>query len=166
MPTVTLAAVAATVGLGAAIDMRTGRIPNAITVTASAVGLVMAAAGWSGLSVRASLAGLAAGMLLMLPGHLLGRTGGGDVKLFAALGAMLGPGAIFVAFLYTAICGGVLALVYAALRGRLQATLSGAGRLLVTPSAAKAEIEAPARRNAFPYGPAIAAGTMLVVLGF
>jgi Flp pilus assembly protein protease CpaA len=94
-------------------------------------------------------------MLLMLPGHLLGRTGGGDVKLFAALGAMLGPGQIFLAFLYTAICGGVLALAYAAMRGRLQTTLAGTGRLLVRPAQAKTEIEAPSR--SFPWA-AIAAG--------
>lgn len=162
----TLAAVAATAGLSAAIDLRTRRIPNAITVSAAAFGILMAAAGTSGLSVPASLAGFALGMLLMLPGHILGRTGGGDVKLFAALGAMLGPGRIVAAFLYTAICGGVLALLFAAMRGRLHATLAGTGRLIVRPAQTKTEIEAPARDNTFPYGPAIAAGALLVALGF
>jgi prepilin peptidase CpaA len=167
MPTATVIAVAATAALSAAIDVRTRRIPNAITLSAACLGLVLAAIGWSRLSIGASLAGFAIGMLLMLPGHMLGRTGGGDVKLFAALGTMLGPSAIFVAFLYTAICGGVLALGYAAVRGRLQATLSGTGRLIVKPSSdTKTEIEAPARGNTFPYGPAIAAGVMLVALGF
>jgi prepilin peptidase CpaA len=163
---ITLLCVAATAGLSAAIDVKTRRIPNAITITAASLGVVMAAAGMNGLSVRASLAGFAVGMLLMLPGHVLGRTGGGDVKLFAALGAMLGPRAIFTAFLYTAICGGVLALGFAVIRGRLHATLAGTRRLIVQPGAAKAEIEAPSRGNTFPYGPAIAAGALLVALGF
>jgi Flp pilus assembly protein protease CpaA len=88
------------------------------------------------------------------------------VKLCAALCAMLGPGPIFIGFLYTAICGGVLALIYATVRGRLQATLAGTGRLIVQPAETKSEIEAPARGNAFPYGPAIAAGVMLVALGY
>ena len=166
MPPVTLIAVAATAVLSAAIDLRTRRIPNVITMSAAGLGLLMAAAGWSGISVGAALGGFAVGMLCMLPGHLLGRTGGGDVKLFAALGAMLGPDRIFIAFLYTAICGGLLAVVYAVLRGRLHATLSRTGRLIVRPSEAKTEIEAPMRGNTFPYGPAIAAGAMLVALGF
>jgi prepilin peptidase CpaA len=163
---VTLFSVATTAGLSAAIDLRTRRIPNVVTVSAAGGGVVLAATGVSGLTLVASLAGFAVGMLLMLPGHLLGRTGGGDVKLFAALGAMLGPRHIFTAFLYTAICGGVLAIVYAAWRGRLQATFAGLGRLLVRPGDTKSEIEAPSRGNAFPYGPAIAAGALLVALGF
>ena len=68
----------------------------------------------SGHSIGAALAGLALGFALMLPGHLFGATGAGDVKLFAAMGTLLGPGAIFNAFLYTAIAGGLLALVVAA----------------------------------------------------
>jgi prepilin peptidase CpaA len=166
MPTATLVAVAVTAGLSAAIDLRTRRIPNVVTLSASGVALVMAATGVSGLSVGSALAGFIAGMLLMLPGHLLGRTGGGDVKLFAALGAMLGPSAIFIGFLYTAICGGLLALVYATLRGRLRTTLAGTGRLIVKPAETKSEIEAPSRGNTFPYGPAIAAGVLLVALGY
>jgi prepilin peptidase CpaA len=128
--------------------------------------VVLAATGSSGLTVGQALAGFAIGMLLMLPGHVLGRTGGGDVKLLAALGAMLGPHQIVFAFLYTAICGGLFAVGCAAYRGRLAATLAGTGRLIVRPLEAKSEIEAAARENRFPYGPAIAAGTMLAALGF
>ena len=59
----------------------------------------------------------------MLPGYLLGATGAGDVKLMAAVGALLGPDGILWAFLYTTIAGGAIALVIAAWRGRLQTTL-------------------------------------------
>ena len=47
----------------------------------------------------------------MLPGHLIGATGAGDVKLFAAAGALIGPAHILTAFIYTALAGGVLAIV-------------------------------------------------------
>ena len=49
----------------------------------------------------------------MLPGRLFGATGGGDVKLMAALGTLLGPPQIVVAFVVGAIAGGVLAVGHA-----------------------------------------------------
>ena len=44
-------------------------------------------------------------------GTSLGATGAGDVKLFAAIGTLLGPVPMRTAFLYTAIAGGALALL-------------------------------------------------------
>ena len=67
----------------------------------------------SGISVGASLAGMVAGLLLMLPGHALGATGAGDVKLMAAVGAVVGIHVIVNAFLFTALAGGVLAVAVA-----------------------------------------------------
>lgn len=103
----TLAAGAAT---AAAIDLRTRRVPNPLTALLATIGVALAATGISGLTVGASLTGLVLGLALMLPGHLFGATGAGDVKLFAAFGALLGPAPILTAFVYTALAGGVLAL--------------------------------------------------------
>ena len=94
-----LLAVAGGAGAGALIDLRTRRIPNAISVGLAALGVVLAAGGASGTSVASSLAGFFAGLLLMMPGHLLGATGAGDVKLFAAVGAVVGLERIVGAFL-------------------------------------------------------------------
>ena len=66
----------------------------------------------------------------MLPGHIFGATGAGDVKLLAAAGALLGPTDTIYAFLYTAIAGGVLALLVAVARRRLTQTIGTAGRLI------------------------------------
>jgi prepilin peptidase CpaA len=41
----------------------------------------------------------------------MGGMGAGDAKLMGAIGAMIGPKGVFVAFLYTAIAGGVYALI-------------------------------------------------------
>ena len=60
---------------------------------------------------------------MMLPGHVFGATGAGDVKLFAAAGTLLGSGRIVTAFLFVAIAGGVLAVVIAIRRGRLGRTM-------------------------------------------
>ena len=149
----------------AAIDLKTRRVPNALTLSLAVAGLAVAAAGIGRVSLAGSLAGLAIGVVLMLPGHLLGATGAGDVKLFGASGALLGPAAIVVAFIYTAIAGGALAIVVALGRGRLQRTLGGAARLVATGAANAGEIEAATENNRFPYAPAIAIGAIAAAIG-
>jgi prepilin peptidase CpaA len=150
----------------AAIDLKTRRIPNALTFGSAAFGFAMAGTGASGLSLWSALAGCALGLALMLPGHALGGTGAGDVKLVAALGAIVGPGRIVATFLYSAIAGGILALGYAWMRGRLAPTVRGASRIAVGDEQARLQVRQTTRDNRFPYAPAIAAGSLLAVLGF
>ena len=90
---------------------------------------MLAATGASGISLTSSLFGFFLGFLLMLPGHVLGATGAGDVKLFAAAGAVVGAGQIVPAFLMTAIAGGLLAVGIAWWRGRLLRTFRLTARL-------------------------------------
>ena len=94
----------------------------------------------------------------MLPGHVIGKTGAGDVKLFAALGTLLGPTHIVVAFLYTAIAGGLLAIVVAVGRRRLRETVVRTAALVSTGGNNVAQIEHPSADNRFAYAPAIAVG--------
>ena len=157
-------ALAAGVLVATVIDIRTRRIPNELTAAMAGVGVGLAASGWSGLSLGASLAGFVVGLLLMLPGHALGATGAGDVKLMAAIGALVGPGMVVNAFLFTAVAGGVLAVIVAIRRRRLGATVAGAGRLIATPAEVKQQIGSAAPSSRFAYGPAIAVGSMLAAL--
>lgn len=147
------------------IDLRTRRIPNVASIAVAGAGLGLSAIGASGHSVPAAVAGLGLGFLLMLPGHLLGGTGAGDVKYFAATGTLLGPGAVVSAFLYTAIAGGVLAFAIALRRRRLAEAANGVVALVATGGSSASEIESPDRHNRFAYAPAIAAGTLLAALG-
>ena len=160
--------VAVTVAVGvlaaAAVDLRTRRIPNELTAAIAGIGIGLAATGVSGLTVWASLLGFVIGFALMMPGHLLGATGAGDVKLMAAIGAAVGPAVVVSAFLFTAIAGGVLAVLVAMKRRRLAATFEGAGRLIAAPAGAKHEIRSAGVANRFAYGPAIAAGSILATL--
>ena len=159
-----LAVLAAGVGTGAFIDLRTRRVPNVLTFTLAAAGVACAVAGLNNLSVAASLVGFALGLALMLPGYAFGATGAGDVKLLAAVGALIGPAAVAAAFLYSAITGGILALVIAQRRRRLSATLLSTGRLIAKADNA-AQIEHPHADNRFAYAPAIAIGSLLAALG-
>jgi prepilin peptidase CpaA len=162
---IVLATLAVGAGIAAVIDLRTRRVPNPLTATLALLGVAFGALGIGGLTVGASLAGLVIGLALMLPGHLFGATGAGDVKLFAAAGALIGPVPIAIAFFYTALAGGLLALVVAFRRQRLQRTLGGAARLISTAAASSNAIASPLENNRFAYAPAIAVGTLIAALG-
>jgi prepilin peptidase CpaA len=136
---VTDVAVASCSLTAAAIDLRTRRVPNALTGIAAATGIALALTGAGRVGVVGAIAGCVIGLVLMLPGYLFGATGGGDVKLLAALGTLLGPERTLFAFFGMAIGGGLIALAVAAYRRRL-------------------------RHEMFAYAPAIAIGAMFAVL--
>jgi prepilin peptidase CpaA len=158
---IALAAVSAGTLAAALIDLRTRRVPNGLTMGMAAAGVLLAAAGGGRVTLGASIAGCVLGAVLMLPGHVFGATGAGDVKLLAASGALLGPALTWRAFLATAIAGGVLAVIVARRRGRLRATLGSTGRFVAGGGADA--VEDPAADNRFAYAPAIAAGVLTVV---
>lgn len=148
-----------------AIDLRTRRVPNAVTLSIAATGMALAATGLGRVGLAASVGGCLAGLVLMMPGHLWGATGGGDVKLMAALGTLLGPRGILAAFIAAAIAGGALALIVAARRGRVGQTCGAAARVIATAGANAPDIEDPRSHNRFAYAPAIAIGATLAALG-
>jgi prepilin peptidase CpaA len=140
------------------------RVPNPLTIGIAALGIALAATRVNNIGVLSALAGFAVGLALMLPGHFIGATGAGDVKLLAALGTLLGPSRIGWAFLYTAIAGGVIAVVIAIRRRRLDETLERAATLVYTGGGNVAEIEAASNDNRFAYAPAIAIGSIVAAL--
>jgi len=105
------AAIGGLAAFAAGCDVRTGRIPNALTFGAAAAGFTFSAvhAGPGGLAT--SLLGCLAGLALFLPLFVLRGMGGGDVKLLAAIGAWLGPTGALQAAIWASLAGGVLALV-------------------------------------------------------
>jgi prepilin peptidase CpaA len=147
------------------IDLRSRRVPNLLTMPLLCAGLLLAATGASGLTVADAILGCLVGLGLMLPLHVLGGTGAGDVKLLAAFGAFLGPAGVLGAFIRMTIIGGVIALAVAMQRGRLRETLSGAALLVARVDGVATALEHPATNNKFPYAPAVAIGAGLVALG-
>ena len=98
-------------------DVRTRRIPNRLTFPAAALGLVAATVAHGGPGAIASAAGLVVGLALFFPLFFLKGLGAGDVKLMGALGAWLGTSVVFGVAFYTALAGGLLALVLIAAHG-------------------------------------------------
>jgi prepilin peptidase CpaA len=158
------AALAAGVCGATVVDIRTRRIPNALTASMAGVGIGLAASGISGVSLTAAVVGFVLGLVLMLPGHALGATGAGDVKLMAAVGAIVGPAVVVKAFLFSAVAGGVLAVIVATRRKRLGATFAGTARMIAAPVDARQEIQSATSASRFAYGPAIAIGSVLAAL--
>ncbi|MFO7982316.1 MAG: A24 family peptidase, partial [Desulfuromonadales bacterium] len=98
-----------------ATDTIRSRIPNLLTVSLllAGVGWNLYQSGWEGLLI--SGLGFLTGMALLMLFYALGGMAAGDVKAMGALGAVLGPAAVFHVFLYTGLIGGVLGLLFSAL---------------------------------------------------
>lgn len=112
-------------------DLRSRRIPNALTGAAALAGIALH--GWDGGLAglgSATLACLIAGSLFLLP-YIAGGMGAGDVKLMAALGAVSGLHALPSLLLATAVSGGLVALIAVLRGGVLIATLKNTLLLLL-----------------------------------
>lgn len=103
-------------------DLRSREIPNALTVTGALAGFAFHGwrAGWAGLGFAAIGFGAAFGIYLVF--FLLRGRGGGDVKMMAALGAILGWSNWLLLFVLTSVLGGVVALIVIVSRGRVRET--------------------------------------------
>lgn len=112
-------------------DVRSRRIPNALTFGAAGAALVFASVtgGFSGLGW--SLGGWALATAMWIPIYALGGMGAGDVKLMAAVGAWLGPGPVFFAALYSASAGAVMAVGVAIAQGAVRQTYQNVQLLLM-----------------------------------
>ncbi|HLY16050.1 MAG TPA: A24 family peptidase [Bryobacteraceae bacterium] len=118
------------VALAMVTDLRSRRIPNWLTVSTLLLGFALNAllAYPSPLEgVWLATKGFAFAFGLNLVMYMLHMTGAGDVKLLAAVGAMVGCSDFVGIFLLTALIGGVLAVVLMLVKGRVRQTLWNVG---------------------------------------
>lgn len=112
-------------------DLRSRRIPNILTFGGALAGIVFHLIVGSVDGLFLSVSGWAVGVAVFLLPFALGGMGAGDVKLVAALGAWLGPMDTFWLGMYSALAGGVAALVLALASGYLRQALSNIHMLLM-----------------------------------
>jgi prepilin peptidase CpaA len=149
-------------------DLRFQRIPNWLTYPAviAAIAYHIVINGLTGFLF--SLEGLSVGIAVLILFYLKGGIGAGDVKLMGAVGGLLGPKGVFNAFLFTALIGGIYALVLLALYGHLKETVKRYGIMLKTFILTRDVIYIPLpNKNKIPrlcYGVAIALGTLCYTL--
>ena len=150
-------------------DVRYRRIPNVLVLATLLAGLSVNT-GFSGLpGMLSSFEGFALAFFPMLLMHIFGAMGAGDVKLFGAVGAVLGVSLVPLAFVVVVMLGAVLA-IYTMLRaGTVFSTLHGVLRIFVgilpgweMPRFAMS----PDRRHTIPYGVAIMVGSLIAVAIF
>ena len=145
-------------------DLRSKRIPNTLTYSACALGLLLGvfSGGWPGLG-NAAL-GFAAGFVPMFILFAGGTLGGGDVKLMAGVGALLGFPAALNAVIASILAGGFFAAVLLLWQGRLLGILKYAGsKLWSKVFTYYAPLPEPEANDAFPFGVAIALGTAMTI---
>jgi prepilin peptidase CpaA len=110
-------------GLTASVtDARERRIPNWLSAGALLCGLGLHFLSGSWRELGSSVAALLICGVVFLLFYLAGGMGAGDVKLIAAEGALLGLSRVPALLIYTALCGGLLAIVIAAKNGRIRST--------------------------------------------
>ncbi|UCH82433.1 MAG: prepilin peptidase [Nitrospiraceae bacterium] len=103
-------------------DIRKARIPNWLTFSSIilAIGYWTASNGLDGLLF--SVGGVTTGLAALIFFYAMGGMGAGDVKLMGAVGGLLGPKWVFMAFILTGLAGGLYAIGLLAVKGKLLET--------------------------------------------
>jgi len=115
--------------LAAWIDWRHHRVPNRLTASIAAAGVVVQCLyfGWDGV-LSAGLGMLVGLGLLIVPWAMYGM-GAGDVKLLAAIGAWFGPLMTLVAFCAGALLGGLIAVIMIIAGGKTKEATANLGAI-------------------------------------
>jgi prepilin peptidase CpaA len=145
-------------------DVRTRRIPNALTLAGLGMALALRVPfGFPALLHGLEGAALAFGAALLL--FALGALGGGDAKLLVAMGAFMGPDALLGAFAVVFLCGLALAVIWTARKGLFPLLLFNTVELVKSGKtlggAGRRQTLAEGQALTIPYGVSIAAGSLL-----
>ena len=150
-------------------DVRYRRIPNVLVLGLLIGGLTIniAFGGFNG--ALTSVEGFALAFLPMFLIHVFGAMGAGDVKLFGAVGSVIGVSMVPLTFVVVVMLGAVLA-IYTMLRsGTMFSTLHGVLRIFVgiMPGWEMPRFAIPPdRKHTIPYGVAIMLGSLIAAAVF
>ncbi|WP_059051826.1 A24 family peptidase [Paenibacillus senegalimassiliensis] len=150
-------------------DLRTMKIPNWLTIPGIAGGIMFHTLlnGWAGGWFAVKGAGIGFALMLLL--YLLRAVGGGDVKLFGAIGAWMGITLTLSMMMYSIVIAGCIGLIillwrqetWMRLRRIFQSVFGAAVLRSVAP------IQATARNQLqFPFMLAVLPGAILSVYYF
>lgn len=151
------------------MDVRYRRIPNKLVLVTLIGGITLNTifGGIHGLAV--SLSGFALAFAVMFFFHAFGTMGAGDVKLFAAIGAIHGISFVLPTLLVVALTGGVMAIIMMVYSGRAKATMFGVLQFFygLLPGQTVPRFDIPAERKyTLPYAVPICFGSLLAFFLF
>jgi prepilin peptidase CpaA len=150
-------------------DVRYRRIPNPFVLSALVGGLVINTVARGGDGLLSGLGGCALAFALMFGLHLFGAMGAGEVKLFAAVGALFGIHLVPPIFLVVLVTDGCLALLTMIRTRSVMSTMAGVFRIFagLLPGRRVPTFTVPAdRRLTVPYGVAIVLGSVISLAVF
>lgn len=99
-------------------DAKSSRIPNKLNIAAALAGIAInLMITWGVPGLLFALKGLATGFALLFAMYLLGGVGAGDVKLFAAIGAITGVAYTLSATMYSLLAAAVIGIVFMVIKG-------------------------------------------------
>lgn len=155
--------------LAAAIDLKTHRIPNLLTLPTILTAMIFHTLSQGAQGFFFSLAGVGAGIGLLVVPYLMGGMGAGDAKLMGAVGAVVGAKGVLVAFLLTAIAGGIYSAFFLMVhrrrfKGFLKDRMDALQILLLTHRYIPEQPSAAQQRPRLCYGVAIALGSTTYIL--
>jgi prepilin peptidase CpaA len=145
-------------------DVRYRRIPNAFVLATLLSGLVINFIFGGLQGAFASLGGCLLAFTLMFILHVFGAMGAGDVKLFAAIGSVMGTQLVLPTFVVVILTGGLLAVCLMLRTGAIRDTMQRVMQILVglLPGWQMPRFAVPAdRRLTIPYGVAITFGSLI-----
>jgi prepilin peptidase CpaA len=150
-------------------DVRYRRIPNPFVFATLVSGIAINGifGGLPGLYASVGGCVLAFGLMFIL--HLFGAMGAGDVKLFAAIGAVTGAGLVVPTFVVVILTGGLLAVVSIIRAGMVMTTMHRVLQIFVgmLPGWPMPKFAVPTdRKHTIPYGVAITMGSIISIAIF
>ena len=169
MPTIIPATAVVFIVACCVVDARTRRIPNVLSFSAMIAGLVLNTMYFGPQGLASSLGGLLAAGAILVPAFAAGGIGAGDVKMMAAVGALLGTQLAIAGLGLGMIFGGIIMLVHLARRGRLQEKLGATWAMVASAALARSiePLRAPAadpNAVALPYSVPLGLGTVAVMV--
>lgn len=105
-------------------DLKSFRIPNAITLPLAVTGIVYHGVIYGSAGLQNSALGLLFGGLVLMLLYVIGGMGAGDVKLLAGVGAWLGIPAIVYVFIVAAAVGSLYSFALLIAQGRLASAVT------------------------------------------
>jgi prepilin peptidase CpaA len=171
MPTALKLILIAIVLVAAIYDLRFRRIPNWLNLTGVILGLSVNTFLFARSGLIVAVLGIACSLIVYVPLYLIRGMGAGDVKLMAAVGAIAGPWNWFGIFVATALLGGLVSIVFVALKRRFHQTCFNVG-LIVTelchfrlPSKSNSQLDVrDSRAVGMPHGTLIAIGAVAFLI--
>ena len=140
--------------IGGIYDLKSRRIPNWLTFGTFIAALVFNIFHFNLSNTINCLLGFLVGILILIIPYMFGGMGAGDVKLLGAIGSVVGFKNIISVFIYSAICGLFLGLIWILCK-------PGHLKFLITTGQAFPTVD---KKEKVPYGVAILLGTILYVI--